>query len=370
LIKTAIVGGGPAGAYCACCLAENDIHATIFDPTHPREKPCGGLVSPLAQKLFPFLRQIPIEHTVINKIYFVSPSGNRICLNLRDGFLGFSRLMLDKYLVDRAVEKGAELIEEEVIALKWKGDFWDLKTEKQTYIAKILIGADGVNSLVRRKLIGPLSRKDTGLCLGYFANALGDEDATIIFSPYRKGFIWVIPRGRNTCFGIGTAEISGSYRMKKELDLFIQKNYPNIKKFSSWAALTPNIKDPRIFSKPLAGTNWILIGDAAGHVNPISGEGILYALLDGELAAQAIAENSSKRFNKLWTETYRMNLFSAIKMRKWLYKKPVLELYCKTLRCLNMRASLNISLGVCTISFYVLCPNLFLWKHMSLSGFS
>jgi geranylgeranyl reductase family protein len=343
LIQTAIVGGGPAGAYCAYCLAENNIHPTIFDPTHPREKPCGGLISTSAQKLFPFLRQIPIEHTVINKIHFVFPSGNRICLSLRDGFLGFSRLMLDKFLVDRAVEKGAKLIKEEVVAFKRKGDFWHLKTAKQTYAAKILVGADGVNSLVRRKLIGPLSKKDIGLCLGYFADEPGNEDATIVFSPYREGYIWVIPRGRNTCLGIGTAEISGSYRMKKELNLFIQKNYPNIKKISSWAALIPNIKDPRIFSKPLAGANWILIGDAAGHVDPISGEGVLYALLDGKLAAKAIAENSPKQFNRLWTETYRMNLFTAIKMRKWLTKKPILELYCKTLRWLHMLAPLNIS---------------------------
>ena len=330
MIQTAIVGGGPAGAYCAGCLTENGIYPTIFDHTHPREKPCGGLVSSLAQELFPFLRHIPIEHTVKKKFYFVSPNGKKICL--RDNLLGFSRLMFDQYLVNRAVEKGAELINEKVVALRRKGDFWHLKTKKQTYVTKILIGADGVNSLVRRKVIGPISKKDIGLCFGYLVNESVVEDITLIFSPYRKGYLWVIPRGRNICFGICTTEISDSYGLKKELDMFIQKKYPNITKDSSWASLIPNIKDPRTFSVPLAGTNWILIGDAAGHVNPISGEGILYALLDGELASQAIAENSPRRFNQLWTERYGMNLFSKIKTRKWLYKKPVLELYCQTLR--------------------------------------
>ena len=333
MIQTAIVGGGPAGAYCAGCLTENGIYPTIFDHTHPREKPCGGLVSSLAQELFPFLRHIPIEHTVKKKFYFVSPNGKKICL--RDNLLGFSRLMFDQYLVNRAVEKGAELINEKVVALKRKGDYWQLKTKKQTYVTKILIGADGVNSLVRRKVIGPFSKKDIGLCFGYLVNESVVEDITLIFSPYRKGYLWVIPRGRNTCFGICTTEISDSYGLKKELDMFIQKNYPNIKKDSSWSSLIPNIKDPRTFSVPLAGTDWILIGDAAGHVNPISGEGILYALLDGELASQAITENSPRRFNQLWTERYGMNLFSKIKTRKWLYKKPVLELYCQTLRSIS-----------------------------------
>ena len=132
MIKTAIVGGGPAGAYCAFCLAENGINATIFDPSHPREKPCGGLVSTLAQKLFPFLRQIPIEHTVINKVNFISPSGHQKYLNLRNSVLGFSRLMFDQYLLDRAVEKGAKLIEEEVVRYTfiWGAPLGDLKSTK------------------------------------------------------------------------------------------------------------------------------------------------------------------------------------------------------------------------------------------------
>lgn len=343
MIQTAIIGGGPAGAHCAYCLAENHIYPTIFDPTHPREKPCGGLVTTVAQEFFPFLRKISIEHNVIDNINYVFPSGNQIYFNLRAGDLSFSRLMLDTFLIDRAVEKGAELIKEKIVALKRKGGFWYLKTKKQTYVAKTLIGADGVNSLVRKKIIGPLSTKDLGLCLGYFANESGLRDATIVFSPYREGYMWMIPRVRNTCLGIGTADISGSYGMRKELDLFIRKNYPRIKKISSWAALIPNIKDPKVFRKALAGTNWILIGDAAGHVDPISGEGILYALLDGKLAAQAIAEDSPERFNSLWMDTYGKKLFSAIKIRKWLYKMPILELYFQTLRLFQMLAPSDIS---------------------------
>ena len=174
MIQTAIVGGGPAGVNCAYCLAENDIYPTIFDSSYPREKPCGGLVTTFAQKMFPFLKQIPIEHNIINKINYVFTSGNQLCINLEHGDLGFSRLLLDSFLMNRAVEKGAELIEEKIVAVKKKRDYWSLRTEKRTYLAKTLIGADGVNSQVRKKIIDFLGHQLNKIFL--------NEDLTLNYS--------------------------------------------------------------------------------------------------------------------------------------------------------------------------------------------
>ena len=90
----------------------------------------------------------------------------------------------------------------------------------------------------------------------------------------------------------------------------------------------PNIKNTGVFRIPVAGSNWILIGDAAGHVNPISGGGLVYALLDGEMAADTIAENQPEMFNKMWFEAYGQSLVRDTKLRGWIYKRPLLELYC------------------------------------------
>lgn len=73
---------------------------------------------------------------------------------------------------------------------------------------------------------------------------------------------------------------------------------------SKWAASIPNIKKVRTFHSQIAGTTWVLIGDAAGHVHPISGEGILYALVSGEFAAEAITENNMLLYETLWRQGY------------------------------------------------------------------
>jgi len=336
MIEIAVVGGGPAGSYCAYCLAEDSLSPVIFDHTHPREKPCGGLVTPLAQKLFPFLKELPIGHGERSETRLISPSGRQVCLSTRRTMIRtFSRLELDQCLVNMAVKEGAELIREKVVALERKNDFWKIKTTRGFYHVKILIGADGVNSLVRKSIVGPLSKVDKGICCGYLVTGLEKEHITVKFLTHRKGYMWVIPRDDQTSLGIGTSEESRSYGLRRELDLFVQQQYPHAKIISKWAALIPNVKDIKTFRIPLAGPNWILIGDAGGHVNPIIGEGILYALLDGELAAQAVVEKKPEMFNELWKEAYGSSLFLDIILRKRLYTSPGLELYCKFLKLQN-----------------------------------
>jgi geranylgeranyl reductase family protein len=334
MIENAIVGGGPAGSYCALCLAQNGIYPVIFDHTHPREKPCGGLVSPLAQKLFSFLEKPSIDHSEKSIIRLISPTGREVRLsNVRA--LCFSRLKLDQFLLNMAVDEGAELIKEKVIGLERKEDSWKVKTASRFYHVRILIGADGVNSVVRTSIVGPLSKTDKGVCCGYLAKGLEKEDITFKFLAHRKGYLWVIPRDDHTSLGIWASEASRSYGLRQELNTFIERQYPNAKLISEWAALIPNVKNIGTFQIPVAGSRWILTGDAAGHVSPTFGEGILYALLDGELAAQAVVENNPKAFNESWKKVYGMELVMNTKVRKWLYTRLGLEIYCKFAKLQN-----------------------------------
>jgi geranylgeranyl reductase family protein len=329
VIKVAIVGAGPAGSYCAYKLAEDGIYPSIFDYSHPREKPCGGLIPIAAQELFPFIKALPITHSERSAMNLISPSGRRRTIHFRRGkIIGFSRLKFDQYLLNMAVKEGADLIEEKVVGLERKRGWWKVGTQKHSYDVETLVGADGVNSMVRRNIIGSLSKRDKGVCFGYFVKGLENGDITIKFLPAKKGYMWIIPRGEDTSIGVGSAEIHHPHELKKELDPFISEFCPQAEKISEWTALIPNVKDAKTFRTPIAGSNWILIGDAAGHVDPISGSGIIYALSDGELAAEVIVKDHPDLFNKLWIETYGQPLLRDTMLRGWVYKRPLLELYC------------------------------------------
>ncbi|MGB2583861.1 MAG: dehydrogenase, partial [Dehalococcoidia bacterium] len=128
----AIIGGGPAGAYLGYCLAQNGILATIYDDSHPREKPCGGGVTPFALEKFPLLKGVPSSYSYVDKVLFISPEGDQAMVGGRT-IMNVSREHLDSYLLQTAIDSGAILIEEKVTGIEDKRDGWLIRTECGEY---------------------------------------------------------------------------------------------------------------------------------------------------------------------------------------------------------------------------------------------
>ncbi len=321
----AIVGGGPAGAYCAFELARKGVYATLFDHSYPREKPCGGGISPSVIEKFPFVEKFPSRGGVSADFKIISCSnkqvvekGSRITFNV-------SRRIFDQEILNMATQSGANLIEEKVLEVRRKKNSWKIKTEKRTLSSKILVGADGICSIVRRKTVGSIPRENLGLGYGYLVTGVEKEPNTIKYLDAIPGYIWIFPR--DDCSSIGICcELRYGSMLKKLLDDFIRSYCPQIKVISEFAAMFPFAKDPSFFMLPCAGENWILVGDAAGHADPITGEGILYALWSGKLAAEAIERNDLKQYDRQWREEYGNYLVGRCKQKERFYTPLMIEL--------------------------------------------
>jgi geranylgeranyl reductase family protein len=313
-----IVGGGPAGAYLGWLLAKQGLQPIILDHSHPREKPCGGGISVLAIDKFPFLKDVPEPKNIDFNFGLISPGGFSVMTSGKKGSWSLSRLIMDKYILDNAIECGCRFIPEKVIDVNQKDNIWKVKTKNAEFKARILIGADGVNSIVRKKIIGPIPKEHLGLCYGCFAVSNKKEQTYIKYLKNKKGYAWCFPRHDHLSIGVGTSSFN-TKEIKSLFNEFKLTYYPDIKILSTWGAIIPNIKNDSFFKIPCSGNNWLLIGDAAGHVDSVTGEGITYALWSAELAAKAIKNKNLKSFDDLWRKQYGKTLSESCKMRDIFY---------------------------------------------------
>jgi digeranylgeranylglycerophospholipid reductase len=298
-----IVGGGPAGSYCAYELARKGISVKILDYSHPREKPCGGGISPSIVSQFPFVEKFRAYGLSFGSLKIISCTNFETITNEFEKGFCISRQIFDQGIMEMAIDHGAELIREKVIGIEKSHNSWKVKTNRSSFLTRILVGADGVNSIVRRKIIGPISKENLALTYGYTVTGISERDATIKFLAEIPGYIWVFPGKDFSKIGIGSDLATGKI-LRKLLNNYVVSNFPNTRVLSSYASMLPSASDPAFFKLKCSGESWLLIGDAAGHVDPISGGGILYALRGAQLAAEAISENNLESFDSAWRRRF------------------------------------------------------------------
>jgi geranylgeranyl reductase len=299
-----VIGGGPAGATAARDLAARG-HSVLLLDRAGRTKPCGGAIPPRLIRDF----EVP-DHLLVARARcarMVSPSDHRVDIPIENGFVGLvDRDAFDEWLRERAAEAGAQ---------RRIGSFERLSrdpdgTSVVHYVeregrkpgggasahvrARAVIGADGARSEVARQCVRGWDRGK--FVFAYHEIVRSPAAGTPGYDPSRcdvvyRGSIspdfygWVFPHGDTASVGTGSADKGFSLRGA----------VGRLREASGLAgAQTLRREGAPIPLKPLPrwdnGRDVVLAGDAAGVVAPASGEGIYYAMVGGQFAAQAVQQ--------------------------------------------------------------------------------
>jgi len=288
--RVAILGGGPAGAFAAEQLASAGLEVLLFDEKLAWEKPCGGGLTYKAYSQYPFLINNATPKRFVTETVLAAPKAGEVTLKLDDPLLIYSRLDLNRMLLERAERAGAQLEKTRVSEMTWQGSRWRVRTTTGTADADFCIVATGARNPLRN--VGTqLTSDDTMAALGYYVP--GEQaKIDIQFLPHLEGYIWIFPRCGHLSVGIcGKGEPASSLR--KRLELYISERGLSLQGARFYSHLLPSLHSTSWRDNRVAGEGWMAVGDAAGLVDPVTGEGLYYAIRSADLAARTLLSEVS-----------------------------------------------------------------------------
>jgi geranylgeranyl reductase family protein len=344
-----IIGAGPAGSFAAELLARAGVGVTLFDGRAPDfPKPCGGGVTSKALKAYPQLLEAVGRR--IDDLEIYAPSGKRLLLKLDEPFAIYSRTAFDSFLRERAAAAGANVVNEKVTLIGDKNGIWRLRSHASSgnaneYRGDFLVAADGANSAIAKRLSGAIAKSEMEVAFGYrtpLPNDAQNAPTVVAFLPGFDGYAWAFPRTDHVSFGIATAQdnfdhaeldsllwrfMFGWYRRRREPEANIwqisgdEQNAEIAQKLNSsaerYAARIPGLAPETLDNRKTSGDNWALLGDAAGFADPVTGEGIYYALRSAEIFADCFLHK--KDYESAWRADFGRELRRAGQMRHRFY---------------------------------------------------
>jgi len=337
-----VVGAGPAGAATAAHLARSGVRVLLLDQSSfPRDKVCGDFVGPVA------LREL--ERLKVNTLpgfYHTNPirtaslylNGEAlICQRFPriDRLPGFGRIIprlaLDGWIVSSAVAAGAQIWDgARVLSARWSSKWVTVNVQtskggKALIRTKLLVGADGSTSLIARLLRGATTQRSDRIIAvrAYVEGIEGPTDqADLYFSQdCFPGYFWLFPTGaRGANVGAGMLLETFPTQTSHLRDLLLNS-------FTSDRALHDRVRRAKVEGKvvgwplstfnpaaPVVGPRCLLVGDAAGLVNPLNGEGIQQALLSARWASEIVVANvEADRFSAEALFAYAKRVHSELR---------------------------------------------------------
>ena len=278
----AIVGGGPAGSTAAYRLAQAGASVLLVDrATFPRDKPCGGGVTGRAARLLQFSIDPVVEDT-IDRIECSLRYRRRFTRVARAPLAYMTqRKRLDHFLLEKAAEAGADVRDGVKIADVRPNA---LSVDGEELRARIVIGADGCNGTTARALgLGGEIEHGVALEANYPFDARFAHAMVLDIAVIRGGYGWVFPKGDHVNVGVGGNESEGP-RLREELRRVCAVHGIDADAATDTRGYRLPLRKP---GSLLARGTTAVIGDAAGLVDPFSGDGMYEAFLSSHLVAEA-----------------------------------------------------------------------------------
>jgi flavin-dependent dehydrogenase len=321
-MRIGIIGARLSGSYASLLLAQLGHEVLLFDPGLDKEKPCGGGVTAKALQKMSWFQELRLPFSEIDTL-LLAAHGYKCRLPLRTPMRIFSRRQLDSSVRDAALRAGSTFFPQQVTRFAPQNNGWVISTGNQSHEVDFLIGADGAASSVRSALGQKYSSSDLVLALGYYLPGIYHPRTAVAVFQERgfPGYIWSFPRVDHSSVGIGChLPKVNAKALRQRLLTFISEHYPGTdgeKRF--YSARIPCLRKRSLITQRVCGTNWALLGDAAGFADAITSEGIYFALRSAELLAKAVARGTPLEYESSWRQDFGRDLLTAAEWREWFY---------------------------------------------------
>jgi geranylgeranyl reductase family protein len=309
-----VVGAGPAGSTAAYRLAKAGASVLLLDRARfPRDKPCGGGVTGRAARLLPFSIEPVVEH-VVSAVDLRLRYGKTLARGDGQPLVYMTqRKRLDHFLVQKAVEAGVELREGVKVGELEVGEDG---VSVEGFEALALVGADGVNGVTARAL-GLGGNRVIGVALegnlsyGKMDRKAYDGRLALELGVVPGGYGWVFPKGDHANFGVGGWPDEGP-RLREHLRLLCEAHGASFEDLEELRGYRLPLREPKA---TLARGRALLVGDAAGLIDPVSGDGMFEGFLSSQYASEAVIDLLEGRAENL--DPYGPRLTSRLATHLW-----------------------------------------------------
>ncbi|NRF37939.1 NAD(P)/FAD-dependent oxidoreductase [Pedobacter foliorum] len=323
-----IVGGGLAGLTYAIHLLKFGFKVTLIEKnTYPHHKVCGEYIS---NEVLPYLKWLDLdpaqlEPTTINRLSISSASGKTIHSKLPLGGFGISRFTLDNFLNEKALQNGCDIITDLVTSIDFKDETFSVGTTKSGLLnARIVIGAYGKRSSLDQKMERLFIQKKSPW-LAVKAHYNGDFPDDLVALHNFKGGYCGVSKVENSVINICYLTDYQSFKTHKNIaDFQKQVLYQNPQLKEIFEKCVPLFDQPLTISqvsfekKEPVFNHVLMIGDTAGLIHPLCGNGMAMAIhsakicaeltiqfLNGTISSRSVFESSYK---KEWNRNFKKRL--------------------------------------------------------------